>query len=98
MFKRIDSSKLALISVGVAAVLFFAVNIITNIWFGNLRADFTEGRAYTTSKQIAPIFENISEPIVIRLYYSDDIGKVSPRHSQYYQRVRDLLQQYSKIS
>ncbi len=98
MFKHIDSSKRALIAVGVAAVLFFAVNMISNIWFSNIRADFTEGRAYTTSKQIAPIFEGITEPIVIRLYYSEEIGKVSPRHGQYYQRVRDLLQQYTKLA
>jgi len=98
MLKRIDSAKLALISVGLAALLFIAVNVIANIWFGNLRSDFTEGAAYTTSEQITPIFEDISEPIVVRLYYSDLVGKLSPRHGQYYQRVRDLLQQYTKYA
>ena len=92
------SSRLAIFSVVVAAVLFLAVNVIANAWFSNTRADFTEGRAYTTSDQIKPVFENISEPIIVRLYYSPGVGEVSQRHGLYYQRVRDLLQQYAKLA
>ena len=98
MFKRIDSTKLSLVAVAVAALLFVAVNVVANNWFGHLRADFTAGRSYTTSSQIKPIFENISEPIIVRLYYSQALGEVSARHGAYYQRVRDLLQQYAKLA
>lgn len=92
------SSRLAIVSVLVAAVLFLAVNVIANAWLSNSRADFTEGRSYTTSDQIKPVFENINEPIIVRLYYSAGVGEVSQRHGLYYQRVRDLLQQYAKLA
>jgi ABC-type uncharacterized transport system involved in gliding motility auxiliary subunit len=98
MFKQFMSSRIAIAAVVVAAILFLAVNVIANAWFGNVRADFTEGRAYTTSDQIKPLFENIKEPITVRLYYSPAVGDVSQRHALYYQRVRDLLQQYAKLA
>ena len=98
MLKHIDSTRLSLIAVAVGGALFFAVNIVANVWFGNLRADFTETSSYTTSAQLSPIFESINEPIVVRLYYSEAVGQLSPRHSIYYQRVRDLLQQYAKLA
>ena len=73
-------------------------NIIANNWFAPIRADFTEGRSYTTSRQITPIFTNINEPIIVRLYFSQALGELSPRHGVFYQRVRDLLQQYAKLA
>jgi ABC-type uncharacterized transport system involved in gliding motility auxiliary subunit len=96
--KHIESAKLAVIAVAVAAVLFVSVNIISNAWLGKFRLDFTEGRAYSTSDQIKPVFENINEPIIVRLYYSEAVGQVSQRHALYYQRVRDLLQQYAGLA
>src|ERR1700761_5394181 len=96
--KRFDAKSWAVIGVILAAILFIAVNIISNTWLTNLRLDLTQGHAYTTSSQIKPIFQNIKEPIVVRVYYSTPIGEVSPRHAVFYQRVRDLLQQYAKLS
>jgi ABC-type uncharacterized transport system involved in gliding motility auxiliary subunit len=98
MLSKIDPLRRAIVAVGLAAVLFVSVNIIANLWFGHLRADFTEGSAYSTSDQLKPIFAAINEPITVRLYYSEAVGRVSPRHAQYYQRIRDLLQQYSKLA
>ncbi len=98
MLQRLDSARLAILAVFVAAILFVAVNLLANIWFSQWRADFTESASYTTSAQLRPIFENIKEPITVRLYYTDAVGRVSPRHAQYYARVRDLLQQYSKLA
>lgn len=92
------SPRLAVVAVLVAAVLFLAVNVIANGWFSNTRADFTQGRSYTTSDQIKPVFQGINEPIIVRLYYSAAVGQISQRHALYYQRVRDLLQQYAKLA
>ena len=98
MSNQSTSSRLSVFAVIAAAVLFLAVNVIANAWLSNTRADFTQGKAYTTSDQIKPVFENISEPIVVRLYYSAGVGEASQRHGLYYQRVRDLLQQYAKLA
>ena len=50
MFNRMDSRKLAFAAVAVAALLFVSVNIVSNNWFSRVRADFTEGHSYSTSK------------------------------------------------
>ena len=98
MLKRIDTAKLAVLAIIIAAVLFVSVNIVTNVWFANVRADFTQNGSFSTTSALRPIFQNISEPVTVRLYYTEGVGTVSPRHGQYYQRVRDLLEQYSKLA
>ena len=86
------------IAVLLAAILFIAVNVIANVWFSGIRLDATENGIYTTSNQVASIFENIEEPITVRLYFSQRIAEVSPRHGLYYQRTKDILSQYSEMS
>jgi ABC-type uncharacterized transport system involved in gliding motility auxiliary subunit len=95
---RLDSRTLAIIAVIAAAVLFLAANIVSNTWLRSLRFDITEGQSYSTSEQIRPVFEGIKEPIVVRVYFSESIAKASPRYAEYFQRVRDLLQQYAELA
>ncbi|MDX2224521.1 MAG: Gldg family protein [Rhodospirillaceae bacterium] len=94
----IDKTRLGLIAVAVAAVLFVAANVVSNVWFANLRLDVTEDRVYTLSDEIKPVFADIAEPIIVRVYFSEALGAASPRHAVYYQRIRDLLQQYSTLA
>lgn len=96
--KRFDSKSSAVIAIAVAAVLVIAFNVVSNTWLSGLRLDTTQSHAYSTSSQVKPLFAKIAEPITVRLYFSRGIADVSPRHAVYYQRVRDLLQQYAKLS
>ncbi|MGE3334091.1 MAG: Gldg family protein [Rhodospirillaceae bacterium] len=96
--QRFDSRTLGIIGIVSAAVLFVAVNVVSNTWLRNLRLDVTEGASYSTSAQVKPMFASIKEPIVVRVYFSEAIGRASPRHAEYFQRVRDLLQQYSELA
>ncbi len=93
-----DKSRLALIAVAVAAVLFLAVNIIAQTVFSAARLDVTDGNIYTLSEETIPIFQDIKEPIVVRVYFSQALSEASPRHGVYFQRIRDLLSQYSALS
>src|SRR3954465_11019224 len=95
--KRIDSKILAIAAIVLAAILFVAVTLVSTVWLNNARVDLTEGKSYSTSDQIKPVFKQIKEPIVVRVYYSAAIGEASSRHAVYYQRVRDLLQQCAKL-
>lgn len=95
---RLDTKSLAIIGVVAAAVLFIAVNILSNTWLRGWRMDLTEGRSYSTSAQLRPLFEGIKEPVVVRLYFSEGVGQASPRYAEYFQRVRDLLQQYAELA
>lgn len=95
---NVDKNKLALIAVAVAGVLFLSVNIISQTLFGSARLDVTEGRVYTLSEETLPVFRDIQEPIIVRIYFSQALAEASPRHAVYYQRIRDLLSQYSALS
>jgi len=93
-----DKNKLNIIAVAIAAVLFLSVNIISQSLFGSTRLDVTEGRIYTLSEETVPVFRDIQEPIIVRVYFSQALAQASPRHSVYFQRIRDLLNQYSSLS
>ncbi|MBL8645462.1 MAG: Gldg family protein [Rhodospirillaceae bacterium] len=93
-----DRSKLAVLGVVLAAVLLVAVNLISNTSLRGVRIDATQGAAYSLSDQVKPVFTGIEEPITVRMYFSAALGQASPRHAAYYQRVRDLLQQYAGLA
>jgi len=95
---RLSTRTLAVIGVVSATVLFITVNVLSNAWLRAVRLDVTEGRSYSTSEQLRPLFANIKEPIIVRVYFSEAVGRASPRHAQYFQRVRDLLQQYADLA
>jgi ABC-type uncharacterized transport system involved in gliding motility auxiliary subunit len=95
---RFDGPRWAFAAVGVAAILFLSVNVLSEMWLGKFRLDATQGRAYSVSDQIKPLLANIDEPITVRLYYSESLGAASPKHGALYRRVRDLLKQYATLS
>ena len=79
-------------------IIFLSINIIGSTLFSNIRIDVTEDKVFTLSKETLPIFQNIKEPIVIRVYFSKTLGEASPQHGIFFQRIRDILKQYSSIS
>lgn len=93
-----DKSRLAVLAVVLAGVLFIAVNIISQTLLGSARIDVTEGQVFTLSEETVPVFQDIQEPIIVRVYFSQALAEASPRHGVYFQRVRDLLTQYSALS
>ncbi len=95
---KLNARTLSVAGLVLAAVLFIAVNVVSGAWLNTARLDLTEGKAYSTSDQIKPVFEHIAEPIVVRVYFSSSIAEASTRHAVFYQRVRDLLQQYAKLA
>jgi len=96
--QSVEPAKIAIAGVILAAILFISVNIISNKIFGAVRWDASEGKVYSFTNSTRPIFEAIDEPIIARVYFSSTLGEASPRHALFFQRVRDLLEQYSAIS
>jgi ABC-type uncharacterized transport system involved in gliding motility auxiliary subunit len=82
----------------VAAVLFLAVNIMSNSMLHNLRLDFTENKLYTLSEGSKEILAAIKEPITLRLYFSKTLAKDHPYLTGYANRVKDLLLQYKSVA
>ena len=93
-----DRGKLAVLSLVLATVLFVSINITSNNFFRALQVDLTEGNLFTLSGETSKVLTEIDEPIIMRLYFSKVMGEQSPVHLTYFDRVRELLEQYVKLA
>ena len=81
-----------------ALVLLFAVNVLSGAAFTSSRIDLTENRAYTLSEGTRETLANLDEAITLRLYYSRRLAAELPSVNTYAARVRDLLDEYRRMS
>ena len=96
--KRREGSRLAVLGLIVAAVLFIAVNIIASIVGRGAQLDLTEGRLFTLAEGTRRTLAGLTEPIDLRLYFSQTLGEASPPYAAYYGRVKELLQRYVDLA
>jgi ABC-type uncharacterized transport system involved in gliding motility auxiliary subunit len=90
-------SKRGLVSLGglvLVLVLFVAVNVAGNALLSGLRIDLTQERLFTLSAGTRQVLSQIGEPITLRLYYSERLGREIPSYGVYATRVREMLQEY----
>lgn len=87
-------STIATVALILAVVLFFAVNIASNIFFRSARLDLTANGLFTLSQGTIDTLQSIPEPVTLRFFYSDRIAAKYVGLRAYGQRVRDLLQEY----
>lgn len=90
--------KLITVAVTLGAILFLAVNIFSNSAFRAMQVDLTQGSLYTLSDGTRKVLAKVDEPITARLYFSRILGEQSPTHARYYERVRELLEQYANLT
>lgn len=95
LFKREASSAGAIV---LAVVLFFAVNILSNLTLGSARIDLTADRLFTLSSGTRTLLSRIDEPVTLRFYYSERLGREIPTYGVYAQRVREMLQEYESAA
>ena len=93
-----DRSSRALIGLGLAVILFFAVNIFSNTAFKSMQLDLTDDKLFTLSEGTKRVLASLDEPVDIRLYFSRALGERSPDNARYHTRVRELLLQYAEIA
>ena len=86
--------------VGVFAVLaiLVGVNMVVDTQAANVKADLTQQHLYTLSSGTRQIVGELKEPVTLRLYYSRALGARIPVYGAYADRVRELLQEYARIS
>lgn len=82
----------------IAVVLFLAVNIISNLALKSVRFDLTENKLYTLSQGTRNILAGLDEPITLRLYLSKKLASNFPDINSYSVRVKELLEQYQRVS
>ncbi|MBI1208159.1 MAG: ABC transporter [Azospirillum sp.] len=86
--------KISLLGLGLAVILFVAVNVLADNSLRHARLDLTADRLYTLSPGTAHILEAIKEPITLRLFFSSKLAAEAPAFRVYQARVRELLEEY----
>ena len=78
--------------------LFLFFNIIIFKILVNKKIDLTTDKLFTVSENTKSIIKNLSEPISIKLFFSNSLSKELSQIRDYEKRVRELLMSYKKIS
>ena len=78
--------------------LFLSFNIIIFKVLVNKKIDLTTDKLFTVSENTKSIIKNLSEPINIKLFFSNSLSKELSQIRDYEKRVRELLMSYKKIS
>jgi ABC-type uncharacterized transport system involved in gliding motility auxiliary subunit len=81
-----------------ALVLAVAVNVLADRFLATARIDLTEERLYTLSEGTKTVLRSLEEPITLRLYYSQRLGREIPLYAGLATRVRELLREYAELS
>ena len=82
----------------VAAILFVAVVVVANASLRSARVDLTQQKLFTLSPASRNVLQKIDEPITVRFYFSERLGREIPSIGLYAARVRDLLEEYASRS
>ena len=99
MLKNIlnNKNKLPLIFL-LAIISFLSFNVLNKNFFKNLRFDLTRYNVYTLSDGTKSILKSIKEPLDFKLFYTKQIGDLNPVYQIYYDRVKEILEQYVLLS
>ena len=95
-FNSRNLSSGALIAAVVA--LFFVLMILNNTLLRGVRMDLTANNLYTLSDGTRSILEQIEEPINLYLFFSEKETKNLPQLRNYYNRVKEVLEEYRVIA
>ena len=95
---RINIRVLAYAGLGLALVLFLAVNILARAGLSSSRVDLTADKLFTLSPGTYSVLSKIDEPVTLRFYYSPTLGNELPNVGKYATRVRDVLKEYAAIA
>ena len=91
---KLGRSALGGLGIALAALLFVAVNALSGPLLQGMRLDLTQDRLFTLSQGTRAILGRIDEPVTLRFYYSERLGREIPAYGVYAQRVREMLEEY----
>ncbi|WP_036553919.1 Gldg family protein [Nisaea denitrificans] len=90
--------RLAVAALFLLLTLFLAVNVLSSALFTSTRLDLTEEGLFSLSDGTEALLESIEEPVTLKFYYSEALGREVPFYGIYAGRVRDLLDEYAARS
>jgi ABC-type uncharacterized transport system involved in gliding motility auxiliary subunit len=94
----VHRSILSIGGIVLALVLFVAINIVANNLLSTTRLDLTSDRLFTLSAGTKSVLAKIEEPLTLRFYFSDRLGREIPSYAVYATRIREMLQEYQTAS
>lgn len=90
--------RLAVAALFLLLTLFLALNVLSTALFTSTRLDLTEEGLFSLSDGTEALLEGIEEPVTLKFYYSEALGREVPFYGIYAGRVRDLLDEYAARS
>jgi ABC-type uncharacterized transport system involved in gliding motility auxiliary subunit len=90
--------RIAVTALALLLVLFLGLNVLSSSLLTSTRLDLTEEGLYSLSDATEELIEKIEEPITLKFYYSQALGRNVPFYGIYAGRVRDLLGEYEARS
>ena len=81
-----------------AAALFGAANMISNVALSSARFDLTANRLYTLSDGTRNILSGLEEPVTLRLYISKKLATSLPGIKGYATRVEEMLKEFAQVA
>ncbi len=81
-----------------AAALFGAANMISNVALSSARFDLTVNSLYTLSEGTRNILSGLEEPVTLRLYISKKLATGLPGIKGYATRVEEMLKEFEQVA
>ncbi|AHJ66424.1 putative exported protein [Granulibacter bethesdensis CGDNIH4] len=93
--QRIWPSVLGVVSV---AGLLIGANMLVDARLPQVQWDVTSNRIYTLSDSTVSVLSRLQSPITLKFFYSPPLGARIPKYGSYADRVREMLEQYKRLS
>ena len=93
-----DSRTLSIAALGLAVVLFLAINVFSEAAIKGYQVDLTENSLYTLSDGTKETLASVEEPITLRFFATQKLLETTPGLSSYADRVQELLERYVSLS
>jgi ABC-type uncharacterized transport system involved in gliding motility auxiliary subunit len=90
--------RLTLLAIGLAIILFLAINLLAGGLLKASRLDLTEDGLFTLAEGTKEVLASIDEPIDLRFYYSRSLDELGPYFAMHANRVDELLAAYQRLS
>ncbi len=88
----------SLIGVIAVAAILVGINMLADAKLAGVQLDVTQGSRFTLAQGTRTVLLGLKEPITLRLFYSRLLGSTLPVYGAYADRVREMLEQYARIS
>jgi ABC-type uncharacterized transport system involved in gliding motility auxiliary subunit len=82
----------------VLLALFFGVNILASQALRPVRLDLTSDKLFTLTKGSGNIARSLDEPVTLTFFFSEKAARGIPGIEAYGKRVREVLEEYRRIS